>query len=195
MRETGVIFKDFKKMNIVDLYKDDAKYINQLAELLFSEFRINWPNAWPTLESAKKEINGCLSENNIFRVAIDSNQVIGCVGGQPQYGGKVWEVHPIVVRNNYKKQGIGKLLLKDIETRAKRKNGITLFLGSDDENGMTSVANIDLYPNPLRKLLEIKNIKNHPFEFYIKCGFSIVGIIPDANGHGKPDILLAKKIE
>jgi len=29
---------------------------------------------------------------------------------------------------------------------------------------------------------------------YQKCGFVIVGVVPDANGLGKPDILMAKRI-
>jgi len=37
--------------------------------------------------------------------------------------------------------------------------------------------------------------KDHPVNFYLKLGYVIVGIIPDANGMGKPDILLAKRVE
>ena len=29
---------------------------------------------------------------------------------------------------------------------------------------------------------------------YQKCGFVIVGVVPDANGPGKPDILMAKRV-
>ena len=37
--------------------------------------------------------------------------------------------------------------------------------------------------------------KAHPANFYLKLGYVIVGIIPDANGMGKPDILMAKRVE
>ena len=34
----------------------------------------------------------------------------------------------------------------------------------------------------------------HPYEFYQKQGFVIIGVMPDANGLGKPDILMAKSV-
>ena len=59
---------------------------------------------------------------------------------------------------------------------------------------MTSLSNIDLYENLFEKITNIKNIKGHPFEFYQKMGYAIIGVIPDANGIGKPDILMAKQV-
>jgi len=32
------------------------------------------------------------------------------------------------------------------------------------------------------------------YEFYQKLGFVIVGVMPDANSFGKPDIYLAKRV-
>jgi aminoglycoside 6'-N-acetyltransferase I len=71
---------------------------------------------------------------------------------------------------------------------------LTLQLGSDDEDEMTSLAGVDLYPDPLRHLAKLTNRKDHPFGFYLKCGYAVVGVVPDANGLGKPDILLAKRV-
>lgn len=33
-----------------------------------------------------------------------------------------------------------------------------------------------------------------PHGFYEKLGFMIVGVMPDANGIGKPDIYMAKRV-
>ena len=71
---------------------------------------------------------------------------------------------------------------------------MTITLGSDDEDGMTSLANIDLYEDLWEKIRDIKDLKHHPYEFYQKLGYIIIGVVPDANGIGKPDILMAKKI-
>ena len=34
----------------------------------------------------------------------------------------------------------------------------------------------------------------HPVAFYRKLGYAVVGLLPDVNGFGKPDILMAKRM-
>jgi len=46
----------------------------------------------------------------------------------------------------------------------------------------------------LEHLMHIRNPGGHPYEFFQKVGFTIVGVVPDANGPGKPDILMAKSL-
>ena len=85
-------------------------------------------------------------------------------------------------------------LVADLEERVRERGGYALWLGTDDEDGMTTVSGVDLYPNVLEHLANIKNLRGHPYEFYQRLGFSIIGILPDANGPGKPDIFMAKPL-
>ncbi len=85
-------------------------------------------------------------------------------------------------------------LVTDLEERVKERGGLTITLGTDDENQQTTLAGINLFPNVCEHLAHIRNLKHHPYEFYQKLGYVIVGVMPDANGLGKPDILMAKSV-
>lgn len=69
-----------------------------------------------------------------------------------------------------------------------------MYLGTDDEFGRTTLFGTDLFDRRFEKIQNIKNLGNHPYEFYQKIGYVIVGVIPDANGPGKPDIWMAKRL-
>jgi len=71
--------------------------------------------------------------------------------------------------------------------------GKVLFVGTDDEDERTNLSGLDLFPDVLRHLSGLANLRGHPFGFYQRMGFSIVGVVPDANGFGRPDILMAKR--
>lgn len=172
----------------------DGKVIRQAAELLFEGFREDWPEAWPDMDAALREVHEALGEGRLARVALDgSGAVLGWIGGIPSYGTKVWELHPLVVRPELQRRGIGRALVADLEERVVERGGLTLWLGTDDESGMTSLSGVDLYPNVLEHLANIRNLRGHPYDFYQRLGFSIVGVMPDANGPGKPDIYMAKR--
>jgi aminoglycoside 6'-N-acetyltransferase I len=126
---------------------------------------------------------------------VDKNSdVIGWVAGICHYAGNAWELHPIIVHPDYQGRGIGAVLVKDLEVQVLSQGAITLWLGTDDETNRSSLGNKNLYPDVLAQLSTIRNIHRHPYEFFQKAGFSIVGVIPDANGIGKPDILMAKRV-
>ncbi len=178
-----------------NLSAEDDEAVRQAASLLVEAFRVHWPNAWPDMEAALAEVREALAPDRLCRVALDEDgNVLGWVGGIPGYDGNVWEVHPLVVRPDRQGQGIGRALLADLEALVSRRGGLTLWVGTDDEDGMTSLADVDLYDDLPARLATIRNLKRHPFEFYRKCGFVIVGVVPDANGPGKPDILMAKRV-
>lgn len=182
-------------MYITDLLPDHEPFYRQCAALLVEGFRAHWPAAWPDLDAAQAEVQEALGPGRIARVAVDDDgTALGWIGGIPSYDGHVWELHPLVVRPDCQGQGIGRALVADLEEQVRRRGGLTLWLGSDDEDHMTSLAGVDLYPDIVGHLARLTNLRRHPFEFYRKCGFSIAGVVPDANGIGKPDILMAKRV-
>lgn len=182
-------------MDIVELEPNNQAVMEQVAALLFESFREHWPEAWPTLEAARREVEESIGPDRISRIAVDEHgTVLGWIGGIRQYAGHVWELHPLVVSAGYRRQGIGRALVADLEAQVRIRGGLTLWLGTDDESQMTSLAGRELWPDPLAHVAHIRNLAGHPYEFYQKVGFTIVGVLPDANGPGKPDIYMAKAI-
>ncbi|MEG4110666.1 MULTISPECIES: GNAT family N-acetyltransferase [unclassified Microcoleus] len=108
--------------------------------------------------------------------------------------GNVWELHPLVVGTEFRRQGIGRSLVADLAAEAKNRGGIVLWVGTDDQDNQTTLSGINLYPNVWEHIAKIRNLRGHPYEFYQKMGFAIVGVMPDANGIGKPDIYMAKRL-
>jgi aminoglycoside 6'-N-acetyltransferase I len=80
------------------------------------------------------------------------------------------------------------------EAQVRMRGGLSFLLGSDDEDNMTTLSGIELSPDVWAHVRQIRNLHRHPYEFYQKCGFVIVGVVPDANGRGKPDVLMAKRV-
>ncbi len=182
-------------MQITDLSTQGEEVIQEVARLLVESFRDHWPEAWPDMESALREVRESLQEERISRVAVGgAGTVLGWIGAIEQYSGNVWELHPLVVRQDCRRQGIGRALVSDLEDCVRERGGLTLWVGTDDEDGMTTLAGVCLYPNVWEHVAQIRNLRGHPYEFYQKCGFVIVGVMPDANGLGKPDIYMAKRV-
>ena len=82
-----------------------------------------------------------------------------------------------------------------LEDLVRQRGALTLWAGSDDEHDETSLSGVDLYADVPAAIRGIRNRARHPYEFYLKVGFQIVGVMPDANGPGKPDIFLAKRVQ
>ena len=182
-------------MNIIDLETGGTNAQEQAAQLLVEGFAEHWPRAWPDMDAAKRTVRDELAKGGICRGALDATGgVLGWTSAEPIYDGYVWELNIIAVRPSMQRMGIGRALIEDLEEQVRERGGLTIWLGSDDEDGMTSLAGVDLFPDPLAHLAAIRNYKGHPYEFYRKVGFSIAGVLPDANGLGKPDIFLAKSV-
>ncbi len=176
-------------MEIIPFDRDSNEFRQSLASLLAACF----PHCYT--DCAVEEVEEYLSEDRIALMALSDGHLAGFVGAAPHYGVTGWELHPLAVFPEYQGQGIGKALVKALESEVLKRGGVTLYLGTDDEFGMTSLSDVDLYDHLWERIANIRNLKKHPYEFYQKLGFQIVGVLPDVNGFGKPDIYMAKRIQ
>ncbi|PKL41487.1 MAG: hypothetical protein CVV41_18620 [Candidatus Riflebacteria bacterium HGW-Riflebacteria-1] len=164
------------------------------ADVLVETFTALGNSHWPDHESALKEVEECIAVPNICIGLCDDGELLGWVGLRPMYE-KTWELHPLVVSSHRQKSGIGRMLVAEVEKRARERGIIGIALGTDDEHDQTSLARVDIDSvNIFNEITNIRNLNRHPFEFYKKCGYMIVGIIPNANGQRKPDIWMWKDI-
>lgn len=187
--------KPGENMKIITLTKEDESLVQQAAQILMDAFREHWPEAWPTIKDAQQEILEMLDAERICRAVIDDQRkLLGIIGGIPQYDGHVWELHPLAIQPEMQGRGIGKMLAEDFEEQVRQQGGLTITLGSDDEDHMTSLSDVNLFENLWDQVKNIRNLKHHPYEFYQKMGYVITGVVPNANGIGKPDIIMSKRV-
>lgn len=179
-------------MKAVDLATQPQGIREQAAELLVEHF--GEPSGWPTLTAAREEVVRVVRDG-FARAALDGEILLGWIGGLPEYHGRVWELHPIVVRRECRRKGIGRGLVAAFESEAAGRGALTITLGTDDDSGMTSLAGVNLYSDLPRHIAELRDLgRGHPFLFYRRLGFVVTGVMPDANGPGRPDIYMSKPI-
>jgi aminoglycoside 6'-N-acetyltransferase I len=144
-------------------------------------------------EEAFEEIEKFDGDGMYAFAALENGAVLGWIGVDPVYDYS-WELHPLVVDPKCHRSGIGTALIAHLEDFARKDGVLNLYLATDDDYGGTNLSGIDLFPDPLAKLAALEPVKGHPFTFYRKLGFQVVGVIPDGNGFGQPDIMMAKRI-
>ena len=179
-------------MQIINMNKANETQITQAAQILTDSL----PIGWPTFQDAMDEIKDLLIPKNILLAIVVNDIVLGWGGIlAPVYNGNVFELHPLAVRSDRRNQGIGGAIVTALEDEARMQGGLTMHIGADDErdDGETSFANVDLYDDLPRKITNF-NPRMHQSGFYLKLGYKIIGVMPDANGIGKPDIYFGKRI-
>lgn len=173
-------------MKIQTILPTDATLVFQAEKLLQQAFG-------DSPQEAAEEVQLLLQPERILLGAVEGECLLGLVGAIPQYS-HAWELHPLAVLDSERSKGIGRALTTALEQTLSERGVLTIYLGSDDEEDKTSLSDSDLFEHTFEKIEQIENRKRHPYEFYQKCGYQIVGVIPDANGRNKPDIWMAKRI-
>lgn len=180
-------------MRVTDLTEADIDLIDQVAHILlecFAEFSPGW---LATLEDAVDEVFESFEPGRRSRVLInDAEDVLGWVGAFEDE--HCWEIHPIAVALEHQRQGHGTGLVEDIAALAREAGAVALWAGTGDETGATSLFGRDLYADPLAAMTNLTAAARHPVNFWRKVGFTLVGVLPDEEGLGKPGIHFARRI-
>jgi len=178
---------------LVDLGSLDADARERLARITFAAAREHGPDWLPDLDAAREEIADALAPGKIARVLLDGDAALGWVAASRAWG-FVWELHPLIVAVEHQRRGHGQRLVREIERIAAAAGALTLTLGTSDTTGATSLAGVDLYDDPLARLATLEARQPHAVEFWRRIGYQIVGVVPDAEGPGKPSITLARRL-
>jgi aminoglycoside 6'-N-acetyltransferase I len=181
-------------MHVVEFAKLTKTQLQRAAEILVEAFT-HAPSAWKEVADARAEVSTFLDDpDRLGFAALDQDVVLGWIG-RIRTTPEAWELHPLAIGPAHQRRGIGSLLVSTLEERARSEGVETIWLGSDDDFGGTSLSGVDVYPDVLGHLSRLSATAGHPFTFYRKHGYAIVGMLPDVNGFGKPDILMAKRIK
>lgn len=165
------------------------------AARILREALAHLPSAYNAPGEAEAEVAlRCADRDWLGHAALEGERLVGWIGAIRTYS-HGWEIHPLVVAPDRQRCGIGSALLAALEARARSAGVLTLFLGSDDDYGGTTLFGRDLWPDVVGHVAAIQvTTRGHALTFYRRHGYRIVGLLPDVNGAGRPDIMLAKRL-
>lgn len=181
-------------MRFADLDPTDVVLLERLARLTHEASARHAPNWLPTLEHAREELEDATQEGHHTRVAFDDDGApLGWISTFHLYS-VVWEIHPLVVDVRHQRRGCGTQLVADAEAVAAAHGCGVMFVSTSDETGSTSLSGRDLYQDPLGAMARITFAPGHAVGFWLRTGYTLTGIIPDAEGPGCPSIQFTKRL-
>jgi aminoglycoside 6'-N-acetyltransferase I len=181
-------------MELVDFATLTAAQCTEAAQILRAALA-HLPSGYRAPGEAEAEVERrCGDSDWLGYAAVEDGRLLGWIGAIRSYA-QGWEIHPLVVAPAHQRRGIGASLLARLEARAQTDGVLTLFLGSDDDYGGTTLFGRELFPDVLSQAATAETTtRGHALAFYRRHGYRIVGLLPDVNGAGRPDILLAKPL-
>ena len=178
---------------IIRLDPANQTHIEQIAQFLHQCFRKYSPDWLPTISDCRQEIAESFEPGRSSLVMLDEqDHAIGWTGAI--WDENVWEIHPIAVSPNHQHQGVGAALVNEICQLARQNGAAAIWAGTSDETGATNFSQTDLYTNPIKAMEQIEAPDDHAINFWRHIGFTLVGVLPDAEGRGKPGIHFAKSL-
>ena len=180
-------------MHLQSIEDLDAAGRERLARVVLEGFVEHAPASWPTIESAREEIDDYFErEQRLSRVArLDDGRIAGWIAAHHAWG-HAWEIHPLVVAPEHRGRGLGRDLVVAIEDLIWDRDALVIDLGTSDETNATTVGGIDICADPVDALASFRCLERHAAGFWLRMDYALVGFVPDAEGPGKPTIRFAK---
>jgi aminoglycoside 6'-N-acetyltransferase I len=178
---------------IVPLASLDAAALEQLAQVTLAS-ALTHTALWLTdLDAAREELADALVPGKTALALLDGDAAIAWVAAAPDWG-RSWELHPLIVAVDHQRRGHGLRLVREIEDIARATDALTMLVGTSDTVEATSLSNVDLYEHPGSRLDGMTVRTPHAVEFWRRAGYTIVGVLPDAEGPGLPSIQLSRRL-
>lgn len=178
---------------LVSLEALDARVLEALARITLAAAREHSPDWLADLDDASEQLSEARAPGKVARVVVANGEPIGWVAAAPAWG-QIWDLHPLIVAIDHQRRGHGRRLVRTIEQIAAASGALTMTLGTSDTTGATSLAGVDLYEDTFAQLAAMQVRRPHPVSFWVRLGYRITGVIPDAEGRGKPSIQLSRRL-
>lgn len=168
--------------------------LEQLARITLPAARDHAPEWLEDLDAARAEIAEAMTDDKTALALLDEHeQPIAWIAAGHDWG-ELWELHPLIVALEHHGRGHGRRLVREVERIAGEAGARTMTLSTSDTVGATSLAGADLYEDLPGQLARFTVHRPHAAAFWLRVGYSVVGVTPDAEGPGQPSIAFARRI-
>ena len=177
----------------VDLLgQEDAALLRGVADLLV----VGCPSLYDgDLTQALADVVQFAPED-LSLVARDSEGTpIGWLHAEHFRGQASGEIKLVAVHPARRRQEVARTLVMAAEERMCATGCVTMLATVGDTRGRTSLYGIDVTEDAPGLLAAFHCHADHPAGFFLRIGYRLVGLLPDAYGPGKHDLTLARRIQ
>ena len=104
-RPVGIQVHEGRVMNtrLIDFAALSEQHREAAAAMRVEQF--DEPSGWPSYEAGRDEVTHIV-QAGFALAALEGERLIGWIGGLPEYSGRVWELHPLVVHRGHRRRGV-----------------------------------------------------------------------------------------
>lgn len=180
-----------------ELCAGDITSLHALATLSCKAAQLHNPGWLVSDAQALQVLLRCVVPGNLSHMALLNGVAAGWISAFPVNPHR-WEIHPLLVDPACQRHGLGTLLVRQIERLLKERGVRIIQVSTTDATKATTLSSKDLFHDPIGELqrLDVNDPAiGHAYQFWLRTGYQVVGVVPDAGGIGVPDICLAKRIQ